>query len=79
MEMPFHFIFITLVRSKKSAVIRVLEKVCCSCIDQNYWLFDHRCDVTDVLENEFGVDFSFKIMNLRKIKNNFTLSKKRGN
>lgn len=60
-------------------ITKTLEKSCCSRIDQNYWLFDHRCDVTVALEKEFGVDFGSKIMSLKKIKNNFALSKKQQN
>ena len=52
-----------------------LNKISCSRIDQNYWLFDHRCDVSDALDQAFGTNFSDKIMTLKKIKKNFALSK----
>ena len=56
-------------------IINTMANISCSRIDQNYWLFDHRCDVSDALDKEFGTNFSDKIMTLKKIKKNFALSK----
>jgi len=52
-----------------------LAKISCSRIDQNYWLFDHRCEVSDALDDTFGTNFCDKIMTLKNIKKNFALSK----
>jgi transposase len=57
----------------------VMAKVSCSRIDQNYWLFDHRCVVSDALDKEFSTNFSDKIMTLKNIKKNFAQSKIRPN
>ena len=57
-------------------IAKTLQNISCSRLDQNYWLFDHRCEVTDALNNEFGTDFGFKVMTTKKIKENFAISKK---
>jgi len=56
-------------------ITKTMAKISCSRIDQNYWLFNHRCEVSDALNKEFGVNFNNKIMTLKKIKNNFAQSK----
>ena len=53
-----------------------LKKISCTHLKQNFWVFDHRCEVTDAMDAEFGTNFSDKIMTLKKIKKNFALSKK---
>ena len=60
-----------------SKITDTLKKISCSRIDQNYWLFDHRCEISDALDATFGTNFSDKMMTLKKIKKNFALSKKR--
>jgi len=60
-------------------ITKTMAKISCSRLDQNYWLFDHRCEVSDALDLEFGTNFSEKIMPLKKIKKNFALSKNRPN
>jgi len=57
------------------SITDVMAKVSCSRIDQNYWLFDHRCEVSDAMEKEFNASFGDKIMTLKKIKKNFAQSK----
>jgi len=47
-----------------------LQKVACSNIDQNHWLFDFADDVTDEMNAAFGTDFGRKIMTLKEIKKN---------
>jgi len=39
-------------------ITHTMAKTSCSRIDQNYWRFDHRCDVSDALGKEFGINFS---------------------
>jgi len=52
-----------------------LQKVACSNIDQNIWLFDHADEVTNDMNNAFGTDFGRKRMTLQEIKCNFSQSK----
>ena len=45
-----------------------LASYSCSCLDQNYYLFDYRDDVILTMEKTFGLDLSKKIMPLSEIK-----------
>lgn len=56
-------------------ITATMAKISCSRIDQNYWLFNHRCQVSDAFDKVFGTNFSNKIMTLKKIKKNFAQSK----
>ena len=63
---------------KKYTVDKITEtmaKISCSRIDQNYWLVDHRCEISDALNAEFSSDFGDKIMTLKKIKKNLLFLK----
>jgi transposase len=52
-----------------------LQRLACSNITQNIWLFDYANDVTNDLNVAFGTTFGRKHMTLKEIKNNFSTSK----
>lgn len=56
-------------------IAETLQKVNCSNIGQNIWLFDHADEVTDDMNVAFGTDFGRKQMTLKEIKCNFSQSK----
>ena len=56
-------------------ITETLQKVACSNISQNIWLFDHADDITDNLNAAFGTNFGLKNMTLQEIKNNLSLAK----
>ena len=56
-------------------ITETLQKVACSHIKQNVWLFDYADDLTDKLKAVFGVDFGRRHMTLEEIKSNFAQSK----
>jgi len=56
-------------------ITETLQKVECSNVGQNIWIFDHADNVTDDLNIAFGTDFGRKQMTLKEIKCNFSQSK----
>jgi hypothetical protein len=44
------------------------DKVACSRVEQNLWLFDFADDVTDDMNADFGTDFDRRRMNPGNIK-----------
>ena len=58
------------------AITETLQKVACSNLSQNIWLFDHADEITDDLNKAFGTNFGRKQMTLQEIKNNFSSTKK---
>jgi len=56
-------------------ITETLEKVECSHIEQNLWLFDYVDEVTDDINRVFGIDFNKKVMELKKIKENIGKTK----
>ena len=57
-------------------VAETLQKVACSNIGQNIWVFDYVNEVTEDMNIAFGTDFGRKRMTLQEIKSNFSQSKK---
>jgi transposase len=57
-------------------ITETLQRVACSNITQNIWLFDYIDEVTDDMNEAFGTNFGRKQMTLKEIKNNFSTSKK---
>jgi len=57
-------------------ITETLQKVDCSNIGQNIWIFNHADNVTDDINTAFGTDFGRKRMTLKEIKCNFSQSKK---
>jgi len=56
-------------------ITETLQKVACSNITQNIWLFDFVNEVTADMHEAFGTNFGRKQMTLKEIKNNFSTSK----
>lgn len=56
-------------------ITETLQKVSCSNISQNIWLFDHADNITDDLNAAFNTNFGLKQMTLQEIKNIFSQSK----
>ena len=52
-----------------------LQRVNCSHIKQNIWLFDYADSLTSELQSTFGIEFSRRHMTLQEIKNNLAQSK----
>jgi transposase len=57
-------------------ITETLQKVACSHLDQNLWLFDFANEVTDDINVAFGTDFGRKVMTLQEIKKNLGEVKK---
>jgi transposase len=57
-------------------IAETLQKVACSHLNQNLWLFDYADEVTDDMNTVFGTDFGRKIMTLQEIKKNLGAAKK---
>jgi len=57
-------------------ITETLQKLACSNITQNIWLFDYFDDVMIDMNQVFGTNFGRKQMTLKEIKNNFSTSKK---
>ena len=59
-----------------ATITETLQKVACSHLSQNLWLFDYADEVTDDMNAAFGTDFGRKNMTLQSIKNNLGQAKK---
>jgi hypothetical protein len=60
-----------------AAVIRdELRDLCCTHLDENWWLFDYRSLITDELCALAGIDFSQRIKSLAKIKEMLAITKR---
>jgi len=57
-------------------ITETLQKVACSHLSQNLWLFDYADEVTDDMNSAFGMDFGRKNMTLQEIKKNLGQAKK---
>jgi len=57
-------------------ITETLQKVACSNITQNIWLFDYADEVTDDMNKAFGTNFGRKQMLLQEVKKIFSLTKK---
>ena len=57
-------------------ISETLQKVACSNIGQNIWLFDHTDAITDDINLAFGTDFGRRQVSLQDIKCNFSQSKR---
>jgi tRNA U54 and U55 pseudouridine synthase Pus10 len=63
---------------RKFSISRItdsLKKATCSRVQQNIWHFHHRDEVTELINNVFGLDFGQKFLSYEKIINNFSVSK----
>ena len=58
-------------------ILNSLRSVSCSHIDANHYLFDYADEVTDDINDVFGLDIGRKIMTLGEIKKVFAQAKKR--
>lgn len=56
-------------------ITETLQKIECSNVSQNIWLFDHADDITDEMNRIFGTPFGHRLMTLEQIKKFFTYSK----
>ena len=59
-----------------ATITETLQKVACSHLSQNLWLFDYADEVTDDMNAAFGTDFGRKNMTLQAIKNILGQAKK---
>ena len=57
-------------------LIEAMNNLSCSLEEENWFLFDHRCDVTDALGEAFDLDFTKKRLTRAEIKNNLGNVKK---
>ena len=57
-------------------ITETLQKVPCSHLSQNLWLFDYADEITDDINAAFGRDFGKKNITLQSIKNNLGQAKK---
>ena len=51
-----------------SKILESLNKICCSHVKENLYVFDYRDDVTDAVGKAFEIDFTRKYMKLGEIK-----------
>ena len=58
-----------------AAIVDTLNKISCSNIDQNHWLFDFSDKMTDRMNKVFGTNFGKKIMTLKEIKSSLGATK----
>ena len=58
-------------------IITCLKNISCSLEHENVYLFDYRSNISDVLGNNFGIDFTNKRLRLNEIKNILASSKKK--
>lgn len=58
-----------------AAIVDTLNKISCSNIDQNHWLFDFSDKMTDRMNKVFGTNFGKKIMTLKEIKRSLGATK----
>jgi len=56
-------------------ITEILQKVACSHIQQNVWLFDYTDPLTVDLQSAFGIEFGRRHMTLQEIKNSFAQTK----
>jgi transposase len=56
-------------------IMETLQKVACSHIQQNIWLFDYADSLTEEMQSVFGINFGRRHMTLQDIKSNFAQSK----
>ena len=56
-------------------ITETMQKVACSHVSQNIWLFDYADDITEELKTVFDIDFSRRFMTLQEIKNNLAQTK----
>ena len=54
-----------------------LNKISCTHLEQNIWIFDFANDFTDKINAVFGTDFGKKAMRLKEIKDNLAMTKKK--
>ena len=57
-------------------IITCLKNISCSLEHENVYLFDYRSNISDVLGNTFGIDFTKRRLRLNEIKNILASSKK---
>ena len=50
-------------------IIECLNKIACSNEQDNIYLFDYRCEISDAVGNALGIDFTRKRLRLADIKN----------
>lgn len=55
-------------RYPASKILESLNKVCCSIVEENYYMFNYRDEVTDAIGESLGIDFTRKYMKLGEIK-----------
>jgi transposase len=58
-------------------ITRTLNKVSCTHLEQNIWIFDYANDFTDEINTVFNTDFGKKAMKLHEIKSNLAYTKGR--
>lgn len=63
-------------RYSTEKIIECLNKIACSNEQDNLYLFDYRSEITDVIGNVLGIDFTRKRLRLSEIKNILANSKK---
>ena len=56
-------------------IAETLQKVACSHIQRNVWLFDYDDSLTVDLQSVFGIEFGRRHMTLQEIKNSFAQTK----
>lgn len=62
-------------RFRAMKIVESLKQVECTHLEQNYYVFEYRDEVIELLEKTFGVDMSKKYMTLSEIKNNLAIVK----
>ena len=63
-------------RFSAERLVEAMNKISCSLEEENWFLFDHRCDVTDALGEVFELDFTKKRMTRSDIKKALGTAKK---
>jgi len=57
-------------------IIENLSKACCTHLEKNWYLFDHRNEIMDKIGNVFGIDFTNKYMTHMDIRKAIGITKK---
>ena len=52
-------------------IVAALNRISCSVVQDNMYMFDYRSTITDAIGNAVGIDFTKKYMQLSDIKKNF--------
>ena len=63
-------------RFSAAKILECLNSIACSNEQENIYLFDYRSEISDVLGNSLGIDFTKKRLRLGEVKNILATVKK---